>query len=209
MKVKCVLAIGILAMAVLLSGVAAADGVASVSTDKKEYHEGENVSITVTNNCRGPLAFNGYWVENEKGERVYSSRITAYPVMMGPGESHIDVWSQNSDDGGAVGPGAYFIKIEQDTITVTILRSAEDVSTDKQTYDPGESKAYVWEQTDDNGNDVLPGVYTVHVNGDSAELTIKEPAAKAHKSTRPAMTGPANREVGDVLPIWRLHGKVI
>jgi len=231
MKVKCVLAVGILLMATLVAGSAAANSIASVSTDKASYSQGETITVTVTNNCRGPLAFNGFWVENEKGDRVYSEPMLDYPMIMAPGAVFVDVWAQNCDDGSYAVPGDYVIMIDYEstpiTITAVVVPQA-DVQTDKPSYQqgekvgitvtntgdipvilngfwvedsegafvyglpmldfvqylqPGDSHQYTWNQLNDNGEKVAAGAYSVNIEQDKTDIEIIEAVPVVQVST--------------------------
>lgn len=136
---KAMATIAIFAALIMLAGAAGACSAATVSTDKETYQMGESITITVTNNCRGPLALNGYWVESEKGERVYTQPVPLYNPPLRPGESATYVWDQRDSKGNGVSAGIYTIGNEYDSAKVTIDDSPIlTVTTDKAEYKTGE-----------------------------------------------------------------------
>jgi hypothetical protein len=141
MKKMAIMTIAMLVMVAALASIVNANSVASVSTDKAKYAQGENVLITITNNCRGPLTISGYIIENEKNERVYSQLTLGCGIIMKPGGTFSDVWMQNDINGGMAVPGIYTISIDQESIQITILAAepAIELGTDKPIYSNGES----------------------------------------------------------------------
>ena len=142
MKYTAIITIAMLVIVAVFAGVANAGSIATISTDKPEYVQGENVVITITNNCRGALTLSGYTVENEKGELIYSPPMLTYTMILQPGACYTDVWMQNDYRGNTVLPGIYIIINEHDDIKIRILGAAEpevDVLTDKTDYKIGEN----------------------------------------------------------------------
>ena len=142
MKKMAIMAITMLMMVAVLPSVVNADSVASVSTDKTDYMRGENVLITITNNCRGPLALCTYTIENEKGEPIYAPKMVAFTTILEPGELYTYTWMQNDDCGNTVTPGTYIVNIQYDSVKITILKTEEpstNLVTDQTNYEVGEN----------------------------------------------------------------------
>jgi flagellar hook assembly protein FlgD len=152
MKIKAAV-IAAFAVVVLLSGMAAAGPIADITTDKKAYQQGEDVTITVTNNCRGPMAFNGYWVDGVDGKNVYMPPMELYPVIIAPGGTHSEVWNQNGNDGAQVAPGAYTVEFEYGSAGITIEQATVEVATDKGVYRSGEEVIIT---LTNNGKEAVP-----------------------------------------------------
>ncbi|MEW5936552.1 MAG: hypothetical protein AB1665_01870 [Candidatus Thermoplasmatota archaeon] len=130
----------VFAMAILVASLAAAGNAVGIATDKPIYAQGESVIITVTNHDRDPIALSGYWVENEKGECVYSPPTLAYMIVLPPRGSYTYIWEQNNDEGEEVAPGTYMICIDDASTKITIRGDADVyVSTDKPRYASGEN----------------------------------------------------------------------
>jgi hypothetical protein len=146
MKTATIFALAMLMTATLLTGMTNANSMADVTTDKKEYYPGEQVAITITNNCRGDLLLNGYIIEDEKGEYVYSPPILAFPTILGSGETYSYFWKQTVYDGTEAAPGLYTVKIDQDSVQITILDPElpkVDIVTDQAKYISGESVSVI------------------------------------------------------------------
>ncbi|MBA3046207.1 MAG: hypothetical protein KKH41_07030 [Candidatus Thermoplasmatota archaeon] len=221
MKKMAIMAITMLTMVAVLSSVVNANSIASVSTDKKEYEQRENVQILITNNCRGALALCDYSIQNENGENVYTPKIVAYSTILQPGEIYTYIWTQTDDNGNMVVPGTYDVIIDYDSVQITILAAEEPnvgLVTDKSDYlveqnilitmtnnddkyvivsneywvedakgnviytprmvtffrplAPGAFIEYTWNQIDDQGKYIAPGAYTVCILQDSVRINI-------------------------------------
>ncbi len=122
---------------ILLSGMTAAAGTPPITTDKNEYTEGEIVTITIINPFRSPIKYSGYWVESMKGEVVYNSPVLC-EITMNPGERISESWAQICDDGSYVRPGAYAVRVESGSASITVLSTEGQVFTDKDYYFAGE-----------------------------------------------------------------------
>jgi flagellar hook assembly protein FlgD len=184
MKRIAIVSIAMLVIVAVFSGMANANSIASVSTDKSKYAEGESVMITITNNCRGPLAFSGYSVENEKGEQIYSPLMLGYTHIMKPGGCFTDVWMQNDNNGEMVVPGTYTVRIEQDSVQIIILAAEEpivELGTDQPLYATGESVVITMSNTG-NVNVVVSNGYWIE---DSTGATVFSPKMLAYMMPLP------------------------
>lgn len=127
MKTRSII-IGIMALVVLLAGMAsAADGL-KMKTDKNNYDLGEGVVVTIKNVGGESETVPYCWIENSDGEAVYAPDVLMLENVLGPGESVEDVWDQTDDDGKQVEPGHYTIRSSGgDSVSILIKKKATGV----------------------------------------------------------------------------------
>jgi hypothetical protein len=159
MKAKATIAVAALAALVLLSGMAAADGRASITTDKATYAVGETVTMNILNEGDEPIQLNGFWVEDDEECRIYTSEVLC-PMYLAPGESHRYSWAQVTDGGSQVREGRYTVNIELASAAIEIAGEDVDITTDKETYDAGEDVVIT---LTNGGEDIVyvPGGYSI------------------------------------------------
>ena len=137
MKKMAIFAIAVLASAALLSGIVNAGSSVQLTTNKSEYETGETVLITVYNDCRSTITFEGYWIEDAAYQAVYTPSGVDFPVILAPGETFRGEWYQNTDSGDMAVPGAYTVATATESVKVTILAPQVPVleaATDSQAY---------------------------------------------------------------------------
>lgn len=125
MKGRAIIALGIIAMFIMTSGIASAQKGLTLTTDKSSYNLGEQVTITVTNNGDETVTIpNGYVILNEAGEEIYRPNVLCYMPPLAPGETYVYVWDQICDDGKSAIAGDYTIDTYFDSTDVKLFDSS-------------------------------------------------------------------------------------
>jgi len=194
----------------------------NVATDKLDYAVGENIIITLTNIGSKNVGVNGFWVEGNTGDILYTPKMLAYMRPLAPGESIEFTWDQTDDNGNPVAAGTYSICTQLNSVDIAIIEYVPiEVAVDKPGYKqgenilitltntgnkdasilngywiedaggsvvytpkmlaymrplaPGASIEYTWDQTDDQGNPVVPGTYNVCTQQGNVTIEITAP----------------------------------
>ena len=125
MKGRGIIALGIIAMVIMTSGIASAEKGLTLTTDKSAYNLGEEVIITVTNDGDDVMVIPyGYQVVDEVGKLVFSPNILFFMPPLAPGETYSYTWKQICDDGTMVPAGDYTINTAWDSVEVKIFDSS-------------------------------------------------------------------------------------
>jgi hypothetical protein len=167
MKKLAIIAIAMLVSVALLAGMTNAGQTAAITTDKDQYEQGETVHITITNTCRSTIILEGFWIEDEGCETVYSASTVQFPIQLLPGETFRAEWDQVTDTGETAVPGTYTIMTENDYVKIVILSPPQpsiEVSTDSQTYTVGEDVQIIMTNVGTE-NVICPGYWIEDANG--------------------------------------------
>ena len=125
MKGRGIIALGIIAMVIMTSGVASAGKGLTLTTDKSAYNIDEPVIITVTNNGDEYVTIpNGYVVVDDNGKEIYHPNAIFYMAPIGPDETYTYTWNQICDDGKQVPAGDYTIYTSWDSVDVKLFDSS-------------------------------------------------------------------------------------
>ena len=125
MKGRGIIALGIIAMVIMTTGVASAEKGLTLTTDKSAYNVGESVIITVTNNGDEYVTIsNGYVVMGEDGKEIYHPNVLCYMPSLAPGETYDYTWDQICDDGRQAPPGDYEIHTSWNSVEVKLFDSS-------------------------------------------------------------------------------------
>ena len=146
MKGRGVIALGLIFMVIMTSGVANAATGVTLDTDKSAYNEGEVVIITVTNNGDEMVTIpNGFWIENDAGEQIYLPNILFYMPPLDPGQSIDYTWDQTCTDGTMVPAGDYTVHTAWDSTSIKIFDSSTNGVKGKKVIDlpkPGQTSIF-------------------------------------------------------------------
>ena len=122
MKGRGIIALGLVFMVIMTSGIASAASDLVLTTDKSAYNEGEVVVITVTNNGAEPLVIaNGFWIEDDAGKQIYLPNILCYMPPLDPGQSIEYTWDQTTTDGKQVPAGKYTVHTSWDSTSIKVF----------------------------------------------------------------------------------------
>ncbi len=122
MKGRGVIALGLVFMVIMTSGITSAATGITLDTDKSAYNEGEIVTITVTNNGDDVVTIpNGFWIENDAGEQIYLPNILFYMPPLAPGQSIEYTWDMTNTDGTMVKSGDYTVHTSWDSTPIKIF----------------------------------------------------------------------------------------
>ncbi len=125
MKGRGIIALGIIAMVIMTTGIASAEKGLTLTTDKSAYNIGESVIITVTNNGDGFVTIpNGYVVVDQDGKEIYHPHAIFYMAPIAPGETYDYTWNQICDDGKQAPAGDYTIYTSWDSVEVKLFDSS-------------------------------------------------------------------------------------
>ena len=122
MKGRGVIALGLVFMVIMTSGIASATSDLALTTDKSAYDDGDIVIITITNNGDEPLTIpNSFWIENDAGEEIYLPDMLAYTPLLDPGQSIEYTWDQTCTDGTQAPPGDYTVHTSWDLTPIKVF----------------------------------------------------------------------------------------
>lgn len=125
MKGRGIIALGIIAMVIMTTGVASAEKGLTLTTDKSAYNIDETVIITVTNNGDEFVTIpNGYVVVDDNGKEIYHPNVLCYMPPLAPGEIYVYTWNQICDDGRPASAGDYTIYTSWDSVEVKLFDSS-------------------------------------------------------------------------------------
>ena len=125
MKGRGIIALGIIAMVIMTTGIASAEKGLTLTTDKSAYNIGEQVTITVTNNGDEFITIpNGYVVVDDNGKEIYHPNAVFYMAPLAPGETFDYTWNQICDDGSQALIGDYTIYTSWDSVEVKLFDSS-------------------------------------------------------------------------------------
>ena len=125
MKGRGIIAIGIIAMFIMTSGMASAASSLGLDTNKSAYNIGEDVIITVTNTGDGEASFPyGFTVADETGKVIYHPPILFFTPPLAPGASYSYTWDQICDDKNQALPGDYTIQTSWASATIKLFDSS-------------------------------------------------------------------------------------
>lgn len=125
MKGRGIIALGIIAMVIMTTGVASAEKGLTLTTDKSAYNVGESIIITVTNNGDEFVTIpNGYVVMDEAGVEIYHPNVLCYMPPLAPGETYVYTWDQICDNGKLASAGDYTIYTSWDSVEVKLFDSS-------------------------------------------------------------------------------------
>ena len=136
MKAKSAI-LGLLAFAVLFSGMASATECMTLATDKVNYDLGEDVIITITNEGKEAMSYTPAWITDAAGELAYAPDVLMFEVTLMPGESKGYTWDQTNGNSERVESGTYYVNTGWDSVEIRIKNKVFKDPTHKLPEFPG------------------------------------------------------------------------